>query len=84
MQPHRVVSPNWLTPIAVPGFGVYFPNMGLQDVPEPAIEWLESNGFVTTVEQSTSTEESKTAEESTTQRKKRNVKPDAEPAESKE
>ena len=81
MQPLRVISPNWVSPIAVPGFGVYFPSLGLQDIPEPAIDWLESNGFVTTVDQST---ESPITEESTTQRKKRNVKPDVESTESKE
>lgn len=78
MQPLKVISPNWVAPIAVPGFGVYFPSMGLVDIPEPAIAWLESIGYVVTVESALP------EEESPTQRKKRNVKIDVASTEEKE
>lgn len=74
MQHLKVISPNWVAPIAVPGFGVYFPSMGLVDIPEPAIAWLESIGYVTNVEPVEGTKI-----EDTTPKKKRSAKTEVEP-----
>jgi hypothetical protein len=75
MQPLKNVSPNWVAPIAVPGFGVYFPSMGLVDIPEPAINWLESIGYVVSIEPAV--EQPK--EDTTLPKKKRSAKTEVEP-----
>lgn len=65
------VSPNWVSPIAVPGHGVYYPSMGLQDIPEEAIVWLESIGYVVDVTPPVIEE---TLKEEINPKKKRSVK----------
>jgi transketolase C-terminal domain/subunit len=70
----KVVSPNWVAPIAVPGHGVYFPTVGLTHISEEAIAYLESIGHVTTLEPSDETVEEKVVAVS---RKKRNIKTDS-------
>ena len=69
---NKVVTPNWVAPIAVPGHGVYFPTVGLDHIPEDAIAYLESIGHIATLETSDQPVDEKVAV--TVSRKKRNAK----------
>ena len=50
MQFSISISNNWVAPIEVPGYGIVFPQRGLQAIPEGAIAYLLALGYLISLE----------------------------------
>jgi hypothetical protein len=44
------LSSDWVAPIEVPGYGIIFPQRGISEIPEGAIDYLLVLGYVISTE----------------------------------